>query len=103
MSEDVRDNADASRYELVLDGRVAGVVTYRRHGEQADFLHTEIGDEYEGHGLGSRLIQGALDDARSRGWQVLPYCPFVTAFIDKHRDYVDLVPADERVRFGLDH
>ena len=38
-------------------------------------------------------MTAALDAARAEGLGVLPFCPFVRGFIDKNRDYVDLVPA----------
>jgi predicted GNAT family acetyltransferase len=97
----VRANEDESRYEIVVDGTVAGFTQYMLEGQRADFVHTEIDDRFEGHGLASQLIRAALDDARSRGWQVLPYCRFVTQFISKNAEYRDLVPADQRSRFGL--
>lgn len=101
MSENVelRDNPDESRYELVVDGTVIGVCEYNRRDGRIDLLHTEIDDGYEGHGYASRLIQFALDDARSSATPVMPYCPFVRAFIAKHDDYLDLVPEDQRARF----
>jgi predicted GNAT family acetyltransferase len=101
MSEEVRDNPDESRFEIYADGRLAGFAAYRRHGAVADFTHTQVDDEFEGRGLGSRLIRGALDASRADGQQVRPYCPFVKDFIAKHADYVDLVPADARAGFGL--
>jgi predicted GNAT family acetyltransferase len=52
-------------------------------------------------GLGSTLVSGALDEVRSRGESVLPFCPFVRSQIKKHREYVDLVPAHDRAAFGL--
>jgi predicted GNAT family acetyltransferase len=97
----VRANTDESRYEISVDGTVAGFTQYALEGQRADFLHTQIDDEFEGRGLASQLIRGALDDARDRGWEVVPYCPFVTQFIGKHAEYRDLVPAEERERFGL--
>ena len=50
---------------------------------------------FEGHGVGSRLVQGALDDLRARGLAVVPLCPFVAGFIDRHPEYADLVTTDE--------
>jgi predicted GNAT family acetyltransferase len=97
----VRDHPEASRYEIYVAGQVAGFTRYVRHGDVADFVHTQIAEEFGGHGLASRLIHAALDDARRRGWQVVPYCPFVRAFMAKHPEYRDLVPATERVRFDL--
>lgn len=103
MADDaeVRDNPADSRFEIIADGRLAGFAEYHLHGDVADFTHTVIDDEFEGRGLGSQLIRAALDETRRHGRHVLPYCPFVKAFIAKHDDYADLVPADARGRFGL--
>ena len=53
---------------------------------------TEVYESYEGLGLGSRLARAALDDARARGLKVMPLCPFIAGFIERHLDeYRDLV------------
>ncbi len=46
-----------------------------------------------GKGVGSKLVQGALDQVRAAGLKLIPQCPFVKAWIDKHPDYADLVKA----------
>jgi uncharacterized protein len=97
----VVDNDGASRFEIVVDGGPAGRVDYRRRGSTIELAHTEIDPKFEGRGLGSVLVRGALDAARSGGLAVLPYCPFVRRYIDRHREYLDLVPAGERSRFAL--
>lgn len=98
---EVRANAEESRYEIFVGDELAGFTEYVLDGDRADFVHTEIEDRFEGQGLASRLIGGALDDARRRGWGVMPYCRFVTHFIAEHGEYRHLVPADQRGRFGL--
>jgi predicted GNAT family acetyltransferase len=97
----VRDNADLHRYEITDGDELGAFTEYELHGTVADFVHTETLSGHEGRGLGTTLVRAALDDARRRGWQVRPFCPFVRAFIAKHPDYVELVPADERARFDL--
>jgi hypothetical protein len=103
MSEDaqVRDNPEESRYEIVVGDTVAGFTEYAMHGREIDLLHTEVDDKFTGQGLASRLIQATLDDARQRDLLVMPYCPFVRKFLGKHPDYVELVPAEHRDKFGL--
>jgi predicted GNAT family acetyltransferase len=54
-------------------------------------VHTEVEPEWEGRGVGSELVRGALDDVRARGLKVRPLCPFVRAFIERHSEYLDLV------------
>ena len=82
----VRDNAEASQFELTLDGAQAGFLTYELRPGAIALLHTEVDPAFEGRGLGTALIRGALDSARQRGLKVLPYCPFVKAHLEKHPD-----------------
>ena len=86
----VRDHAELSRYELDVDGTVA-FAAYRRRDGTVTFTHTEVPEALEGHGVGRDLVQGALDDVRSRGEKVIARCPFVAAFIRRHPAYQDLL------------
>lgn len=95
------DDPAADRFELRVDGELTGFVAYRADEQVHVFTHTEIDPAYEGRGLGSVLIRGVLDEMRSRGRAVLPVCPFVRSFVERHPDYLDLVPPAERDRFGL--
>ena len=97
----VSDNPEQHRYEIQAEGELAGFALYRARPGQIAFTHTEIDDRFEGRGLGSKLIAFALDDAGERGLAVLPFCPFVNAYIQRHRQYVDLVPAGRRAEFSL--
>jgi len=98
----VTDNAEAHRYEITVDGAVAGFIDYHDRGQRRALNHTEIDPAYEGQGLASTIARAALDDIRSRGLVVLPFCPFVRSFIDRHREeYLDLVPAADREKFQL--
>ena len=95
------DDVDSQRYVIRVDGKRAGLLQYRLRPDLIELVHTEIYEEFEGRGLGGQLISFALQDARERGLAVLPFCPFVNDYIQRHRQYVDLVPEDRRKDFGL--
>ena len=99
----VLDVAEWSRFEIHLDGRMAGFAQYRMKDPRLIvFTHTEIDDAFAGRGIGSALVRAALDTARRRGLAVRPDCPFVRDFVARHPDdYVDLVPEELRPRLGL--
>jgi predicted GNAT family acetyltransferase len=97
----VRDQPDKKRYEVWVGDALAGFTVYRPRGEVYTFSHTEIDDAFGGRGLGSVLIKYALDDMRARGIAVLPDCPFVRRYISRHKEFLDLVPADARARYDL--
>jgi uncharacterized protein len=88
---EVVDNPAKRRYEVMVDGEVAGASYYRDVDDVRVLTHTEVADEFEGQGVGSRLIAGALDDIRARGLRVTPLCPFAAAYIERHTEYGDLV------------
>jgi uncharacterized protein len=87
---------DASRYELRDGDRMIGEAAYRRRNGRIAFIHTEVDEALEGRGLGSRLVETALEDARRDGLEVVPLCPFVAAFIERHPEYEEVVATDYR-------
>ena len=99
-SIEVRDVPEKLRYEVRLDGELAGFAVYVRRGGRLIFVHTEVDPAFEGHGVGSALARGALDDARARGLPVVPLCPFIEAYIEHHPEYADLV--DQQCLAALD-
>ncbi|WP_300683005.1 GNAT family N-acetyltransferase [Nocardioides sp.] len=88
---EVRDNPAENRYEVFKDGQLAGFSTYTLSRDVIIFLHTETDPAYAGQGLGSALARGLLDDVRRRGLAVVPLCPFIKGWIDKHPDYATTV------------
>ena len=89
MSE-VINNSEKHRFELAVDGHIAATY-YNISDGVITFIHTEVPAELGGKGIGSKLIKGALDQVQADGLKVIPQCPFVKAFIQKHPDYQELV------------
>jgi predicted GNAT family acetyltransferase len=87
----VTDNPEEHRFELTVDGRLAGHVEYRLLSDTIVFTHTEVDPAFNGRGLGSVLARAVLDSARERELAVVAQCPFIRRWIEKHPDYADLV------------
>ena len=91
MSEPIVSHVpDRSCFEVVVDGRRAGLAQYVEQNGQRIFVHTEVGEEYEGRGLAGVLVGRALDQTRAAGLRVVPACPYVKGFVDRHEQYADL-------------
>jgi predicted GNAT family acetyltransferase len=101
MSIVIADAPERERYEIHVDAELAGLTQHKTRPGIIAFMHTEVLEGFQGRGLGERLIAHALDAARKRELDVLPFCPFVRSFIQSHRDYVDLVPQSQREAFEL--
>ncbi len=90
----VVDVPERERYELIVDGDVAGFVTYHLGPSVITFIHTQVEDTYEGRGLGGTLAAAVLDDAHVRGLLVKPRCPFIAKYVDEHPEYASLLAPD---------
>jgi predicted GNAT family acetyltransferase len=93
---EVIDVPDRSRFEIHVDGEVAGHAEYRLRPERIVLAHTEVGSAYQGQGVAGKLARAALNSARDRGLRVTPLCPYISEYIRRHPEYIPLV--DERHR-----
>ena len=88
---EVRDDPQRFRYEILVDGEVVGFVQYNMRGGRLILVHTEVDEARQVKGFATALVRGALDDIRRRGLQIVPVCPFVERFVERHPEYDDLV------------
>ena len=79
------------RYWIDVDGHVAEM-TYSRAGAKMIIIdHTEVPDALRGQGVGRRLVERAVLDAREEGRKILPLCPYAKATIAKTPEWHDVV------------
>jgi predicted GNAT family acetyltransferase len=87
-ADPVVERVDAQQlYEIVVDGKRAGLAAYVDRGEQRVFFHTEVDDAYAGQGLAARLVQYALTDTRAAGKRIVTVCPYVARFLKRHEEF----------------
>ncbi|NUT21248.1 MAG: N-acetyltransferase [Hamadaea sp.] len=96
MQLTVADVPERERFEARDGDELAGFVTYQLTGAIIAYTHTEVIPEYEGKGVGSTLARAVLDDARAKGRTVVPICPFIHGWLDKHPEYEDIVARTTR-------
>ena len=90
MPDAILNNEAEQRYELWV-GDALALAAYKLEGDVIRFTHTEVPKALEGQGIGSRLFGNALDDVRRRGLKVVPLCPFVRRYIERHPEAQDLL------------
>lgn len=91
---EVRNAPERTRYEILVDGALAGFTHYQPNEGSLVFDHTVIKEQFAGQGLGSTLVRGALDDIRASGGSIVPLCEYVAGWLGRNPDYDDLVDRD---------
>ena len=89
----VLDVPDLERYEARLgdERELAGLLDYRLRDDFIVLTHTEVLDGFAGQGIGSRLVRAVFADLREREIPVIPKCPFVVAWLQKHPEQHDVL------------
>lgn len=80
----VSRNAEANRYEAHVDGDFAGVVEYSEEGSKIHLTHTEVFEQYRGSATANTLAGQALADAAERGLTIIPQCPYIARYLERH-------------------
>jgi uncharacterized protein len=91
---EVRHAPERTRYEILVEGRIAGFTQYHSLEGALVFDHTVIKDQYAGRGLASTLARGALDDVRAQQRRIVPLCEYIAGWLERNPDYDDLVDRD---------
>jgi uncharacterized protein len=91
---EVIHNVEARRFEIHYGDDMARL-EYHLRGPSIVYTHTVVPVVLEGHGIAGRLAKEALDYARESGLSVVPLCPYVADYIEKHPEYGDLVSRED--------
>ena len=91
LSIEIRDDPDNHRYVVEIDGAIAGSAVYHLRAHRHVFVHTEVDPQHEGQGVGSALARYALDDVKAKGGTIVPICPFIAGWVDRHPEYRAMV------------
>ena len=94
---DVRNNAHRHRFELETDGELSVVVYENVDDKTLALSHTEVDPSLEGHGVGSKLVEGVLEYAEEHELKIVPLCPFVGTYLKRHPDWNRIVSTEYNV------
>ncbi|WP_070379137.1 GNAT family N-acetyltransferase [Rhodococcus sp. WMMA185] len=91
MTTTVEHCVAESRFEVFVDGQLAGYADYAERSGVRDFHHTVTYPQFRGQGLAAEVVKAALDDTKARGLSVIPSCSYVAKYISEHSGYAELV------------
>lgn len=92
MSYTLIDNEEQKQYEFHIDDDLARIEYIKAQGK-IFLTHTEVPAKFEGKGIGSALVKQVLDDIQKKGLILVPLCPFVAAYLNRHPEYNTLLSA----------
>lgn len=79
-------------FEAVEDGKEAGKMTYTWAGDSQFIIdHTEVSPEFNGKGVGKKMLMAAVDFARKNNVKIIPLCPFAKSVFDKVEEIRDVL------------
>jgi predicted GNAT family acetyltransferase len=90
MDAAVEHDPQGCRFHTEVDGHRAEV-DYRLADGIMTITHTGVPEAIGGRGIAASLTRAALDTARARGWRVEAHCAYAKDYLQRHKEYADLV------------
>ncbi|HEX8633050.1 MAG TPA: GNAT family N-acetyltransferase [Pyrinomonadaceae bacterium] len=88
----VTHNRQKRRFEMPLADGAEAFISYEETSRGVLTLaHTEVPEAYEGQGIGSAMVKGALEIVQAEHLKIAPACPFVADYLRRHPEYQSLV------------
>ena len=99
-STSVRRNDGAERYEIVVNDaaahhtathntatphKVVGFAAFQASDTHIAFTHTEVDEAHQGQGFASQVASHAIADAVSRDLVIIPLCPYMERYLERHQ------------------
>ena len=79
--------------ELEVEGSIA-FIEFKLSNGKLILIHTEVPPELEGKGVGSAIVQKALQYTKDNNYKVVPRCAFVQSYLKRHKEWNDIVAPD---------
>lgn len=92
-----RDDAEATP-QKIGEGSYLDVIDDRV--KERILFHTSVDDGYAGRGLASQLVRFMVDESIDEGFMIVPVCPFVADWFERHSDYREheVTPSSDHLR-----
>ncbi len=78
------------RLELEVEGSIA-FIEYKLSRDMLFLIHTEVPPAFEGKGVGTTLVEKALQYAKENNYKIVPLCDFIQSYLEEHKEWNDIV------------
>ena len=85
------DNFALQQYEFRISDLIPRIEYIKTKNGEIYLTHTEVPSALEGKGVGSSLVRLALEDIERQQLRLVPLCPFVAGYVQKHPEWKRLV------------
>lgn len=83
-------NEAKNRFELPVMEYISFIL-YSKEGNRLGLTHTEVPVPIENHGVAAVLTEKTLQYAKDNDFKVLPFCPYISAYIQRNPQWIDVV------------
>lgn len=92
MKLHVEHNPEKHQFFTVIENKL-GTLDYdvSKESNILDYKSTFVPEELRGRQIGGELVRVALEYAKNHHFKVIPSCPFVKQYINRHPEYQSIV------------
>jgi predicted GNAT family acetyltransferase len=94
---ELEETGSKGRYVLRGADGAEAEMTFSKAGDKLIIIdHTEVPEAFRGQGVGVRLVERAVEDARKAEKKIMALCPFAAAQFRRHPEWQDVLSGAAR-------
>lgn len=86
---EIINNASENRFEVWSNG-LGSKLDYIEDKDTFAITHVGVHPDLRGQGIAGKLVQFAMEYAKSKSLRVIPICSYAVAWIQRHEEYKEL-------------
>ncbi|MFT4033710.1 MAG: GNAT family N-acetyltransferase [Siphonobacter sp.] len=85
------NNQHLNQFEMEIEDQIALIAYHTIHSDTLALDHTEVPEQLQGKGIASALVEKTFHYLEEHNMKMLPYCPFIRTYLQRHPDWYRLV------------
>jgi uncharacterized protein len=86
---EIINNTSENRFETWING-LGSKLDYIEDKDSFAITHVGVHPDLRGQGIAGKLVQFAMEYAKSKSLRVIPICSYAVTWIQKHEEYKEL-------------
>lgn len=92
MTLQINHDKERHRFTAEVEGKISELkYTTSPDGKTLNYQHTFVPPELRGRRIAEQIVKEAMEYAKNNNYKVIPSCPYVHAYVERHPEYREVV------------
>ena len=91
MPIEVTHDTENKKFFVIMEGKECYLRYHMRDNNKIDLYYSYVPYDFRGRGIALEIVKAAFNYAREINLIVVPTCPYIWTFLERHPEYHDVI------------